>query len=1450
MDMETKRDRIKEILKRNDVKILENYLYDNNISLKDINSDTFDVLDYSIKLNSSVEVIKYIINKCQYKPYNYYSTENNNSNKIPLFSAISLNNFKVADLLLDNRANFKKFYRNREPLTDKQLRQILSKEKNKILVNESMYKKASDKDNVEAIKIIFDHDGSDQDIIFCRINKYDLLEKAVKSNNYTFVRNILGYKAFAFKNIFSERILVEANRNGNMDIMKLLIIASLKCLNRETIKGIKKETSHENDNANEVTDSTATLTSVPQSYDPRYLNVIINIAIKLKNIKLVEYLVEDEEFKSSVNLNEKDMNGEYPIIISIYSGNTEIFEYLLNHGADCNTKDSNGNPLLFLAINNNPLLVRYLLKKPNININEKDANGNYPLINAISQNDLDNVILLVKYAKDYGVDMNIYDMNGNTPLTLSYKQGHFEIFRFLVKYLDIINEKDASGNSIIYYSINEGDVATTKYLISNGIDVNFKDKFGNSTLHISIYKKNREIISALLQNKNIILNTINKRGESPLITIIKINDYSCKDNEDIIKELIKRGSSVNFVDNAGNSPLVYAIQKRTLPIVKLLIKKGANVNFIIKKRSQSILMYAIELGEIELVKHLVKSGADIDYINEKGISILRKASEIGDREIFEFLIKYNANNCFTGDICENEIVYSIISKNRLDLLKILIANNLDINIRDNDGDTAITYAIRNRMIDILKYLVSCGASIHNINNNGQNTFFNGDLIKLQEYIKKYDLKLKDLNNTKYDVLISAINCDATLDIIKYIISQVQYKNFNYSVNDENYGRSDFRIVNVPLFTAISNNNFEISNFLITKKANINFDNSRIIFNLLKRGKLNVKNLGYILNKGFDIKKINSELIHNFLEYGNAKLLNYLFRRYIFNNQFIINLLSIYEKRKALTNVALYSILNKEKNRFFTIEERMYEKIINSSPSSLDIKCMDILFKYDCSNPANLFYRIKKFKLLTFAIKKNRRFLIKEIIKLSNYDNLNNILNQSFSDFNDKTDVEAMKFVISNLLETIFKLKQEKFLKCIRKNLLEVSTNFCGTSLMSFLINWIIKFKNLSLVKYIIENEEYRDLIDINTKDINGEYPIFVSLYGNDDIIFKYLIEKGANYNIKDNSGNSVISLALATNSTISNYLLEIPNIKIKHSKKLLFNAIGMGDSNLKNVSLLVKYRLSHHLSRRIKNVNGDTPLTFSYKLNHREIFKFLVNYFYVNDRDNEGFSPLYYAIKENDDEMTKYLIDMGANVKYTDYQGNTYLHTAIENHQRKIIFILLDNSYINVNKANNLGYTPLIILIKSKYSNFETPQDIIYRMIERGSNINDTDNLGNSALFYIIEENMTSLIELFIKKGAKVNIKNTNGYDLSKNDSGFKPSLIRYVRGNYDLENFLKGYEFKEIKQEKKKNIHYISTDDNSNNENNNNENNNNENNNNEDNNNENNNNNDDKKNKKMRILK
>jgi len=309
MEIVEKRNIIKEILKKNSVKSLEDCITDNNISLKELNDTTFNVLIYSIEQNTSVDVIKYIIDQCQFKAFNFYIIERN-QNKIPLFCAIANNRFRIADVLLEYKANinctinnnniisylwknnclngknlqyilnhgfniqffifkisnlinemienkkneflniifknfifdqlfiinFLKIYKNKETLTDKELKSILYREKNKISVNENMYKKANDKGNYKAMKILFDHDGSDQDIVFCRINKYDILEKAVKMNNYSFVKNILSYKTFGFKNILSESLLIEANKNGNIDIMKLLIKEALKSV----AKSVKK----------------------------------------------------------------------------------------------------------------------------------------------------------------------------------------------------------------------------------------------------------------------------------------------------------------------------------------------------------------------------------------------------------------------------------------------------------------------------------------------------------------------------------------------------------------------------------------------------------------------------------------------------------------------------------------------------------------------------------------------------------------------------------------------------------------------------------------------------------------------------------------------------------------------------------------------------------------------------------------------------------------------------------------------------------------------------------------------------------------------------------------------------------------------------------------------------------------------------------------------------------
>ncbi|ORX87443.1 ankyrin, partial [Anaeromyces robustus] len=304
------------------------------------------------------------------------------------------------------------------------------------------------------------------------------------------------------------------------------------------------------------------------------------------------------------DINVKDIYGEYPIITAFYTYNIDIINYLLDHGASGDVKNTNGSSLLSLAIHKNQYsIIKCLLRKP-ININVKDASDNYPLMKAISQNAMDIVMVLANYGRKHNIDMNIKNMNGDTPLTLSYRLNYQNIFRYLVSYLDI-NQKDSDGNNVLYYAIDQEDTETINYLINHKIDVNSKNNLDISCLDYAI-SKGSSILNILLKNKhdNIIYNIPNSQGEIPLITIIKTKNFTSEEKEDIINCLLEKGSNVNYIDKHGNSPLIYAIQKKSLSIVKLLIKNGANINYLNKSNHKTILKYAVDMGQVDIVKYL------------------------------------------------------------------------------------------------------------------------------------------------------------------------------------------------------------------------------------------------------------------------------------------------------------------------------------------------------------------------------------------------------------------------------------------------------------------------------------------------------------------------------------------------------------------------------------------------------------------------------------------------------------------------------------------------------------------------------------------------------------------------------------------------------------------------------------------------------------------------------
>ncbi|ORX76180.1 ankyrin [Anaeromyces robustus] len=500
-----------------------------------------------------------------------------------------------------------------------------------------------------------------------------------------------------------------------------------------------------------------------------YILYLLNISIKLENFNIVKNIIDNEKLKKFLNINTKDINHQYPIVIAYnsFKNDNKIFNYLLDHDANINEKINQDISLFEHAIQNRNYKILQCILKHGIHLEEKEIliynRFPFPLVKTILHNDLEKVKSIVinnSYRLDVYSFTNIridYSKCLFPPLILSYILNYKEIFKFLIKYANI-NDLDRYGYSLLHYAILKEDVETINYLINHDVNINYKEnkeKYGHSALDISILIDNKEVFSTLLNSKNILFNIPNWEGDLPLSTIIKSSLYSIEDKEKMMLELIKRGSYVNFID--VNLPLKDAILENKLSLVKILVENEASVNFIYEKNGYTPLLHAIEAKSFEIVKYLVEKGADVNYIlpyqKQENVkeTILLRSIEIGELKIFEYLLEHHAVlnfdnkyenyrlieaidksgkiNIFEYLIKHNinhfleNIIESIIFLNKLDLLKVLITQyNYDPNSKDCYGNVPLIYAIRNSNEYMIDYLIYWGSNIYNkkeyVNNLG------------------------------------------------------------------------------------------------------------------------------------------------------------------------------------------------------------------------------------------------------------------------------------------------------------------------------------------------------------------------------------------------------------------------------------------------------------------------------------------------------------------------------------------------------------------------------------------------------------------------------------------------------------------------------------------------------------------------------------------------------------
>ena len=259
------------------------------------------------------------------------------------------------------------------------------------------------------------------------------------------------------------------------------------------------------------------------------------------------------------------------------------------------------------------------------------------------------------------------------------------------------------GKNEILFAIRSCNAKIVEKILEFGVNLNkVEDAKGQSALRIAIERNNLPIVKLLLKH-GADPNHIDKLWSSPIHYTV---------DSEIIKELLKYGAEVDSKDSIGMTPLMRALAGEKFEIAKIFLDHGANINHC-DNDGLTALHEASNTGQLETIEFLLKHGANVDAIDDEKCTPLHLAARRNNEPFWEdeqpeavkILLKNGANPNLKDIDLKTGLHYAVIDGN-LEIVRLYFeyAANLDLCIRDYDGNTIIEGALNEKDFPIMKMM--------------------------------------------------------------------------------------------------------------------------------------------------------------------------------------------------------------------------------------------------------------------------------------------------------------------------------------------------------------------------------------------------------------------------------------------------------------------------------------------------------------------------------------------------------------------------------------------------------------------------------------------------------------------------------------------------------------------------------------------------------------------------